>query len=687
MSTIRRQILVPTLAIITISLLLIMTFAARSLTDLAAERADEALANSAGQGAGFLETLISQAVMQTTAHAAAAEVQLAGTEQTFSRKTFAQTLLHELEQRPDYTGLYAGFEPNFDGHDSQYVNSDLGDDKGRFLIYASRGANGVALSIEPLTGAPGEDEWYAKPMREKRTLITAPYPYEVQGKPTVLVTVSTPIFDRTNKPVGITTVDVSLKALTRKMETLTVYDSGRTFAISHDGTWVVAPTAEQAGHPVQDSNILNMVKQARENGKAEGVITTAQGEEMEVAAQAVVVPGISETWVSLVMAPASEVMAEAHHTLWILMAVGLVTIGCAVSLLVWVGGRISRSMQALTTGMTALSQGDLDRPTPQMGSPVELKAMCDAMEIFRTNMQANTRLAAEQDRAQQAQVARAEKIRQMTLDFDRHVGDTVASVEQTAQTLEDTAQSMSAVAQKTTSQSQDVAMAAGQSQGNVETVASAAEELSASIREISSHVVASADIARKASAAANRSTELVGGLETSASKIGEVVKLINDVASQTNLLALNATIEAARAGDAGKGFAVVANEVKTLASQTSRATDEIAQQIAAVQQATRNAATANKDVATIIGQINEIATTIAGAVEEQGAATNEIARNIQQAAASTAEVTDHVEDMRAGAEQTTAAAKGLQEEAEKMADQAETLRKEVDTFLTDISKI
>jgi methyl-accepting chemotaxis protein len=685
MSTVRRQILIPTLAIIIISLLLIMTFAARSLIGLADQRAAETLANSAGQGAGMLESLISQAVMQTSAHVATAEVQLAASGQSFDRENYAKTLLHELKQRPDYTGLYAGFEPNFDGQDSKYSASDLGDAKGRFLIYASRGASGEALSIEALTGDPSEDQWYGKPMREKRTVITPPYVYEVQGKATLMVTISSPIMDKTGKAVGITTADVSLQALTNRMSKLSVYDTGHTYAVAHDGTWVVAPQAGQAGSAVKNDDILRLIKQARQNGVAQATFIN-NGNQVEAVARSITVPGIAEEWVSLVMAPTSEVMADARNTLIILLVVGVITIGCAVGLSTWLGGRISRSMQALTTGMTVLSQGDLDRPTPQMSSPVELKSMCDAMEIFRANMQANARLAAEQDRAQKTQLARAEKIRQMTLDFDRHIGDTVASVEQTAQTLENTAQSMSKVAQKTTSQAHHVASAAGQSQGNVETVASAAEELSASIREISSHVNSSAEIARKASAAANRSTDLVGGLETSASKIGEVVKLINDVASQTNLLALNATIEAARAGDAGKGFAVVANEVKTLASQTSRATDEIAQQIAAVQQATRNAATANKDVATIISQINEIATTIAGAVEEQGAATNEIARNIQQAAESTGEVTDHVEDMRSGAEQTNLAAQDLQKEAERMADQAEALRKEVDKFLDDISK-
>jgi methyl-accepting chemotaxis protein len=686
MSTVRRQILIPTLAIIIVSLLLILTFSARSLTTLASERASETLANSSRQGAAMLENLISQAVMQTTAHAAAAEVQLASSKSAFDRRTFADTLLHELSQRTDYVGLYAGFEPNFDGQDDAYKNSDLGDKDGRYLIYASRGANGVGLSVEALTGAPGEAEWYDQPRQQKRTVVTSPYTYEVQGKEILMVTISSPIISKDGKAIGITTADVSLAALTKKMAGLTVYDSGRTYAISHDDLWVVAPSAGQAGSKVQRDDILALVGQARKNGSAMATITREDGTSLEAVANAVSIPGIQETWVSLVVAPTSEVMADANRTLLILALVGLATIAGAVVLSVWLGGRISRSMQALTAGMTALSQGDLERATPRIDSPVELKSMCQALEIFRANMQTNRDLAAKQEKAQQEQLARAEKIRQMTLDFDRHVGDTVASVEQTAQTLEDTAQAMSKVAQRSTAQASDVALSANQSQGNVETVASAAEELSASIREISSHVVTSADIARKASQAANRSTDLVNGLESSASKIGEVVKLINDVASQTNLLALNATIEAARAGDAGKGFAVVANEVKQLASQTSRATDEIAQQISAVQQATRNAASANKDVADIIAQINEIATTIAGAVEEQGAATNEIARNIQQAAQSTGEVTDHVEQMRAGAEQTNNAAQGLQKEAEKMADQAETLRKEVDTFLADISK-
>jgi methyl-accepting chemotaxis protein len=249
--------------------------------------------------------------------------------------------------------------------------------------------------------------------------------------------------------------------------------------------------------------------------------------------------------------------------------------------------------------------------------------------------------------------------------------------------MQNTAQSLSATAEETSQKSAAVAAAAEQASANVQTVASAAEELSASIEEVGRQVTESSTIAQSAATEAEQTNESVEELAIAADKIGEVVELISDIAAQTNLLALNATIEAARAGDAGKGFAVVANEVKSLASQTAKATGDISAQINSIQSATGNAVTAIKGIGETISKVNEIATVIASAVEEQGAATQEIARNVQEASTGTQEVSSNITEVQKAATETGESSAQVLEAAGELSKQAEILQAEIENFLTD----
>jgi methyl-accepting chemotaxis protein len=261
------------------------------------------------------------------------------------------------------------------------------------------------------------------------------------------------------------------------------------------------------------------------------------------------------------------------------------------------------------------------------------------------------------------------------------VKDVVGIVASAASEMEASAQSMTATAEETNRQSTAVAAASEQAATNVQTVASAAEELSASIREIQQQMTTSARIAQQAVEQVDKTDVTVTGLVQAADKIGEVVNLISDIASQTNLLALNATIEAARAGEAGKGFAVVASEVKNLANQTAKATEEIGQQIAAMQTATGESVQAIRGIGETIKQISEVTTTVASAVEEQGAATQEISRNVQQAAAGTQEVSSNITGVSQAATQTGTAAGQVLNAARELAQQGQQLNTEIDGFL------
>jgi len=268
--------------------------------------------------------------------------------------------------------------------------------------------------------------------------------------------------------------------------------------------------------------------------------------------------------------------------------------------------------------------------------------------------------------------------------FEQDVQGMVEIVAAAATELQNTAASMSNTAAATSDQANVVAGAAQTASMNVQTVASATEQLHSSIQEISRQVTESTRISSAAVEEATRTDAMVQSLAAAADKIGAVVKLINDIASQTNLLALNATIEAARAGEAGKGFAVVANEVKSLANQTARATEDISKQISSVQGATREAVTAIKGIGRTIAGISEITSAIAAAVEQQGAATREISRNVQEASAATTEVSTNVGDVTEAANETGHSAQEVLEAAGALSQEAERLTTKVDAFLAEI---
>jgi methyl-accepting chemotaxis protein len=368
-----------------------------------------------------------------------------------------------------------------------------------------------------------------------------------------------------------------------------------------------------------------------------------------------------------------------------MLALGALTlVGSALFVWLYVGRNILRRITGLQRAMQSLSAGDLDTEIARAKHSDEIGAMTDTLTVFRDSMVEARALASEQDKDRVAKAERAARMEAKIAEFESTVRSALDNLAQSANSMQSTAQSMSNTADQSNALVNAVASAAEETSVNVQTVSAGTEQLSSSIAEISRQVVTSAGIAKKAVDEAGATDATVQSLADSASRISVVVDLIQTIASQTNLLALNATIEAARAGEAGRGFAVVASEVKSLASQTAKATEEIRTQIASMQNVTTSAVGAIQGIGRIIGEINDVTTTIAAAVEEQGAATREIARNIQHAAGGTSEVSSNIIGVSTASAEAGAAASEVLGASDALRREADLLRGEIDAFLNNM---
>jgi methyl-accepting chemotaxis protein len=382
---------------------------------------------------------------------------------------------------------------------------------------------------------------------------------------------------------------------------------------------------------------------------------------------------------------ATRLAAETYSSSLIILAliVGTVAIlGAAFSF--YVVRDISAGIASIVKPMQALGEGDLAAEVPHQGEKTEIGLMADTLQVFKDALVAKKAADAAAAHDAEAKIERGRRVDNITREFEQMIGQIVTTVSSASSQLESSAGSLSATAGRSQELSTAVAAASEEASTNVQSVASATEELSSSVYEISRQVQESARMAKDAVGQARSTTDRVSELSKAATRIGDVVELINTIAGQTNLLALNATIEAARAGDAGRGFAVVASEVKALAEQTAKATGEIGQQISGIQLATQDSVGAIKEISGTIEKLSEISSTIAAAVEEQGAATQEISRNVQQAAQGTQQVSSNITEVQRGATDTGSASSQVLAAAQTLSIDSNRLETEVAKFLTSV---
>ncbi|MEH2538205.1 MULTISPECIES: methyl-accepting chemotaxis protein [unclassified Bradyrhizobium] len=388
------------------------------------------------------------------------------------------------------------------------------------------------------------------------------------------------------------------------------------------------------------------------------------------------------------LAEAAERAGAARDGALTMLALASIAVAALLAVLagvtVMLRRRVITPLANLTGVVGELAAGRHDVTIPTIERADEIGAMAGSLQVFKDALIAKT--AADEAAAVEADVKiqRSQRVDRITSDFEAMIGEIIEIVSQASTELEASAGTLTATAERSEELTTMVAAASEEASTNVQSVASATEEMASSVNEISRQVQGSARIASEAVEQAQKTNDRVAELAKAAARIGDVVELINTIAGQTNLLALNATIEAARAGEAGRGFAVVASEVKALAEQTAKATGEISQQISGIQAATQESVGAIKEIGDTIGRMSEIAATIAAAVEQQGAATQEISRNVQQAANGTQQVSANITDVQRGASETGSASAQVLSAAKSLSGESDRLKREVGKFLSSV---
>ncbi len=587
-----------------------------------------------------------------------------------------------------------------DGKDAEFAGNEKWAEGGAWQPYYFRKADGT-LAYRPIEKiAVGDmskpDElWFNGAYVSGKDYVTEPYSWEADGKTVTGVSFSIPVRDG-GKVIGVAGGDILLTPLSEELGKQKPLETGSVHLLSQNGMWIAHPNGEILGKAwsegrsdvdlAVEEELLSAVKKG-ETFSYQGY-SNSLGTDVYRIVMPVSVGNTDAKFAVVVNVPMSTLNAASAQITKMIIGVGIGLLAVVALSIYLVGNSIvRRPLERTVASIQALIDQRYDEAIADTDREDEIGQISNALEVFRDKARQAETLAAEQEDIQRQQLARAERISELSQSFDRQISELTEVVMIQVQDLNAAAGTLTAGADDTSEKSTAVAAASEEASSNVETVASAAEELMASVNEISRQMTQSTEIASQAVSQAQSTNSKIEGLAVAANRISEVVKLITDIAEQTNLLALNATIEAARAGEAGKGFAVVAAEVKELANQTAKATEEISQQIQSVQTETAGSVEAIKGITETIEKMNEISSSIQSSVEQQGLATDEIARNIQEASNGTQEVAQNIVKVAASADDTGNAARQVSASANVLQTEANRLKQEVEGFLNSVRQV
>ncbi|ASP33125.1 methyl-accepting chemotaxis protein [Labrenzia sp. VG12] len=522
---------------------------------------------------------------------------------------------------------------------------------------------------------PRKRPWYQDAAAKGSSTITAPYQDASSGN--LIVTAATPV-KAGGSLAGVVGGDFEITTLANMLASSDMGGMGYVFVTDADGTILVHPDSDLISKPLSDLFPESTVKVSAEPQYA----SNANGDRI---VQFVAVTGLPVDW--QIGLSVDEAAAYASLTSFRYSAI-IATVIATVLMLVILGTLfqtlLARPLASVTRSMAEIAEGDLDAPVQGLERNDEIGSIANAVEVFKTNGKAQRELEAEREAEQEAKQRRAAAVDDLLGGFNQEIRSVLETVSNATDELERTARELAETSDKSSTDAEAAARTTGDTAANVRSVAAASEELTSSIAEIARRVEDQAGISDKASSAASQTDQTVQSLVATTDRISQIVSLINDIAAQTNLLALNATIEAARAGEAGKGFAVVASEVKSLATQTAQATEEIATQIQAMQTVSNQAADAIKDIANVIAEMSEISKDISVSVEQQSLATNEISKNVNEVSTGTDSISETIIQVSSGAQSTGRNAADVLSTAESLSSEASDLRSKVERFFDGI---